>query len=90
MGENPEQSHPTDPLQCAPCEGEWEWVWTGVAETVVADASEENEQRLTTAAEQAATIARERTSFFIFNGPDSCRAQLLSLFLPYMTASRQK
>lgn len=90
MGENPEQSHPTDPLQCAPCEGEWEWVWTGVAETVVADAFEENEQRLTTVAEQAATIARERTSFFIFNCPDSCRAQLLSLFLPSMTDSRPK
>lgn len=79
MGANPEQLHPTVPLQCVPCEATWLWVGTSIATGTSAVVVEANEQRPTMAVAEPATIARVRTSFFIFRYPNPCRAQLLSL-----------
>jgi len=54
-------------------------VWTSIAAGVSVVVAEANEQRPTRAAAEPATIAKVRTSFFIFRYPNPCRAQLLSL-----------
>lgn len=90
MGENPEQLHPTVPLQCAPCEATWLWVCTSIAAGASAVVAEANEQRPTSAAVELETIVRVRTSFFIFRYPNLCRVQLPSLLFALNEETRAK